>query len=191
MLLEENGLLTILHIAGFTCVACSVAAVEARNVEEVMLHIGNRFQSIPDVWGSPYTLECNSSDWRGWRNAFQRKEFCLDVSSEFSSEAWLELTTILQLTQLKVLGVGDVLVRGQKEDDVALLVFDRDDIEQTVERASCFAIKNYKSLRSKSLLHFPFFFPSRISSKSIVKKEIARIILKTNAHANVTIDSIE
>lgn len=47
---------------GFTCVACSVAAVEARNVEEVMLHIGNRFQSIPDVWGSPYTLECNSSD---------------------------------------------------------------------------------------------------------------------------------
>lgn len=67
------------------------------------------------------------------RNAFQRK--IVSSETEFSSEAWLELTTILQLTQLKVLRVGDVLVRGQEENDVALLVFDRDNIEQTVERA--------------------------------------------------------
>ena len=68
------------------------------------------------------------------RNAFQRKSF---RQTEFSSEAWLELTTIEQLTQLKVLRVGDILVRCQEEYDVALFVFDRHDIEQTVERTSC------------------------------------------------------
>lgn len=48
MLLEENGLLTILHIAGFTCVACSVAAVEARNVEERLCYtLGTVFNPYP------------------------------------------------------------------------------------------------------------------------------------------------
>jgi hypothetical protein len=47
----------------------------------------------------------------------------------FSSEAWLELTTVVQLTELKVLRVGDVFVRGQEQHDVALLVLYRDDVE--------------------------------------------------------------
>lgn len=68
------------------------------------------------------------------RNAFQRKSF---RQTEFSSEAWLELTTIEQLTQLKVLRVGDILMRSQKQNDVALFIFDRNNIEQTVEWTSC------------------------------------------------------
>lgn len=49
----------------------------------------------------------------------------------------LELTTIVQLTQLKVLRVGDILMRSQKQNDVALFIFDRNNIEQTVEWTSC------------------------------------------------------
>lgn len=129
------------------------------------MRIGN-VQTIPDVWARARILWNAIHQWRRSKCIPEKNRFV----REFSSEAWLELTTILQLTQLKVLRVGDVLVRGQEEDDVALLVLDRDNVEQTVERASCFTIKNYKSL-------FSFFFNL---SKSIVKKEIAHIIENTS-----------
>lgn len=121
----NNSLLIILHIVGFTCVACSVAAVVKRH--ETLEHTLKKYvhweRLIHTRCMGPcsYTLECNSS--------VTSIEMHSREKSFRQSEAWLELTTILQLTQLKVLRVGDVLVRGQKEDDVALFVFDRDDIE--------------------------------------------------------------
>lgn len=47
----------------------------------------------------------------------------------FSSEAWLELTTIVQLTELKILRVCDVFVRGQEQNDVTLLVLYRNNVK--------------------------------------------------------------
>lgn len=69
------------------------------------------------------------------RNAFQRKSFRRFV---FSGEAWLGLTTIeqLTLTRLMVLPVGVIFVRGQKQNDVALFVFDRDNVDQAIECSS-------------------------------------------------------
>lgn len=69
------------------------------------------------------------------RNAFQRKSFRRFV---FCGEAWLGLTTIeqLTLTRLMVLPVGVIFVRGQKQNDVALFVFDRDNVDQAIECSS-------------------------------------------------------
>lgn len=131
------------------------------------MRIGN-VQTIPDVWARARILWNAIHQWRRSKCIPEKNRFV----REFSSEAWLELTTILQLTQLKILRVGDVLVRGQEEDDVALLVLDRDNVEQTVERASCFTIKNYKSLwpsKRENLLFSlpPFFFPFFFRSPKI------------------------
>ena len=63
------------------------------------------------------------------RSRLQKWDSVDTVTHRGPSDKHCALTTIVQLTELEIFRVRDVLVRGEEEHDVALLILDRHDVE--------------------------------------------------------------